>query len=152
MIDDLVQDTFIKVFTKIDAYDPNKSSFPHWVSSIAFNTVHTFHRDEGRRRKHFYEGDSSEELLAKQPDTLPTAQEVIEAREDAAAAAEAVSLAIKQVKDKPKKKILRLVLKGHDNAQLAAAMGYQSGNVTRVRKSEALKAARETEAMQRLAA
>jgi RNA polymerase sigma factor (sigma-70 family) len=151
MVDDFVQDTFVKVFDKIDIYDPGKASFPHWVTIIAQNTVRNFHRDDGRRRSHLYEGGAAEEILARQSAPEPTAQELLEAQEDAAAAAVAVSAALKQM-EKPQRRVLRLVLKGYDNDRIAKTMGYQDSHVAKTRKSEALKAARQTPALQQLAA
>lgn len=44
--EDLTQDVFIKVISKIDTYDEEKGNFPGWVWQIARNTLIDHYRDK----------------------------------------------------------------------------------------------------------
>lgn len=43
--EDIVQETFSKVFNNIDKYNPEKGSLNTWVRSIMYNTLNSFKRD-----------------------------------------------------------------------------------------------------------
>lgn len=43
--EDVVQDSFVKAFQKIDQYDPSKGKFSTWFNRILFNTLSDYRRE-----------------------------------------------------------------------------------------------------------
>lgn len=70
--DDLLQDTFIKVFLNLPKYD-SRFSFSQWVYTITLNTF----RDQCRKRKH-YVAETEYPLI---PDDALTPEETVISRE-----------------------------------------------------------------------
>ena len=73
---DLAQEIFMKVFSKIDQY-AHAQPFPHWVSRIAVNTCYDRLRRHKSRKVFSYselsaeEGDFLEHAMAQQGDSNP---------------------------------------------------------------------------------
>lgn len=70
--DDLLQDTFIKVFLNLPKYD-SRFSFSQWVYTITLNTF----RDQCRKRKHYV----SEQEYPLIPDDALTPEETVISRQ-----------------------------------------------------------------------
>jgi RNA polymerase sigma-70 factor (ECF subfamily) len=116
-VEDLAQDVFFKVFTRIDQVRPEEN-FPGWLRRVAINTCYDELRKTRRRTAAF-------ELYGPLPDTEPVAAPAPSEPEDfgiARAALEALD---------PKLKI-PLILKEVEElsvAEIAISMGITQANV-----------------------
>lgn len=67
--EDCIQETALRVWERIEAFDERKGSFKAWLTAIARNAA----LDRARRRKREEAGEADENI----PDTAPTADELL---------------------------------------------------------------------------
>src|SRR6478609_1752451 len=113
-LDDLVQETFIRAFRRIESWR-GESAFRSWLFAIAAN----LRRDELRRRK----GIRWLSLEAHDAPTSATPDVELEADE----AAERIRIGVAQLPRMQREVFLRRVQSGEDYATIAQALGTSAG-------------------------
>ena len=69
--EDVLHDSFIKIFTKIDQYS-GKGSFEGWMKRIVSNTAIQYLRDNAKSRLIFYQNNIEEIHLPEEEGEIPT--------------------------------------------------------------------------------
>jgi RNA polymerase sigma factor (sigma-70 family) len=118
--EDLAQEVFMKMFTRLDQYQ-GAVPFPHWVSRIAVTTCIDQLRAQ-RRRPEFRRADLSENE-AEAIDRV-TSDESAVAPNDAMAARELVGRLLDQLKPEDRLVVQLLDLEGRSIAEISAVTGW----------------------------
>jgi RNA polymerase sigma-70 factor (ECF subfamily) len=84
--DDLLQETFLRVFKSLDRFDPARGAFAPWLGAIARNVARRQWRK--RRQPENFDPQLAEEMFAsdENPSEQPQRQEAYDALEDCLAA------------------------------------------------------------------
>jgi RNA polymerase sigma-70 factor (ECF subfamily) len=92
------QDIFMRVWQKIDLWDPNRGNFQSWLNQIAKNAIIDIFRKKTRHREVLQYGDEDgvEEVLSRHRDDAPLPDEQLESKE----VRELVEMALSQMTKK----------------------------------------------------
>ena len=123
--EDLAQDIFLKMFTRLEQYQGNVP-FPHWVSRIAVTTCIDQLRAQ-KRRPEFRWADLSEKESEVLDAVLTTEGEV--AANDALAARELVTKLLEQLKPEDRLVLQLLDLEQHSVAEVSELTGWNASLV-----------------------
>jgi RNA polymerase sigma-70 factor (ECF subfamily) len=110
--EDVMQESFLKAFTKIDTYE-GKVSFGAWLKRIVINRS----LDELKKRKVKFE-----ELNEKIPDEVPVTLEISEIQ------MEKLKKTINQLPDGYRVVLSLHLLEGYDHEEIAEILGISNGS------------------------
>lgn len=110
--EDVMQESFLKAFTKIDTYE-GKVSFGAWLKKIVINRS----LDELKKRKVKFE-----ELNEKIPDEVPVSIEISEIQ------MEKLKKTISQLPDGYRVVLSLHLLEGYDHEEIAEILGISNGS------------------------
>ena len=110
--EDVMQESFLKAFTKIDTYE-GKVSFGAWLKKIVINRS----LDELKKRKVKFE-----ELNEKIPDEVPVSLEISEIQ------MEKLKKTISQLPDGYRVVLSLHLLEGYDHEEIAEILGISNGS------------------------
>ena len=92
------QDIFMRIWQKIDLWDPDRGNFQSWLNQIAKNAVIDVFRKRCRIREVLQQGDEEgvDEMLHRYRDESPLPDEVLEGKETRALIEQALELMTKK--------------------------------------------------------
>lgn len=121
LAEDVLQESFMKIWEKASSYSPEKSAPMTWMSTIARNAA----RDKLRAMKvRHYQEESSEPLeVLCSDDASPEKQMMVE--KDMAA----VNQALQKMSDSQRKCMIMSCYQGYTHSEVAAKMGMPLGTI-----------------------
>jgi len=128
--EDLVQDTFVKIWNNLGSYDPARGELKSWISTVARNQrVDRFRRNSQQRRTHSLdEGCDQSDAVAmadRLADQRPTPQEAATTSQ----VIEMVTRAVEQVAPEMREVVKLRFLFEMDNQEIAHRLRIPEGTV-----------------------
>jgi RNA polymerase sigma-70 factor (ECF subfamily) len=128
--EDLVQDTFVKIWNNLGSYDPARGELKSWISTVARNQrVDRFRRNSQQRRTHSLdEGWDQSDAVAmadRLADQRPTPQEAATTSQ----VIEMVTRAVEQVAPEMREVVKLRFLFEMDNQEIAHRLRIPEGTV-----------------------
>jgi RNA polymerase sigma-70 factor (ECF subfamily) len=128
--EDLMQDTFLKIWSNLSSYDPSRGELKGWIATVTRNQrVDRFRRSSQQRKTDSIdEGwDQSETMVMSQriADSRPTPDAVAESRE----VGEIVSKAVSQVSPEMREVVKMRFVDELDNREIAHRLRIPEGTV-----------------------
>ena len=114
-VEDLAQETFLKVWRALDQYDPRRAPFEHWFSRIAVHVALDHLRRERRRKDEIAWSDLGESALEWLQDAddqnrpePAAAREILDLAMRALSAEEQLVITLQEIEERSVKEISRL--------------------------------------------
>jgi RNA polymerase sigma-70 factor (ECF subfamily) len=133
--DDLVQDTFLKIWMNLASYDPSRGELKGWIATVTRNQrVDRFRRSGQERRTESMDSvgssgrsDQSDAMpLANRiPDTRPTPHQAAETREITSI----VTRAVDRISPEMREVVTMRFVHGFDNQEIAHRLRIPEGTV-----------------------
>ena len=128
--EDLVQDTFVKIWNNLGSYDPARGELKSWISTVARNQrVDRFRRNGQQRRTHSldegWDQSDSVAMADRLADQRPTPQEAATSSQ----VIEMVTRAVEQVAPEMREVVKLRFLFEMDNQEIAHRLRIPEGTV-----------------------
>ena len=147
--EDLVQDTFLKIWMNLSSYDPSRGELKGWIATVTRNQrVDRFRRSGQERRTDSIDTDGATSGRWDQSEAMPLAQRIADPRptpHDVAVTSEVtaiVSRAVDRISPEMREVVTMRFVHGLDNQEIAHRLRIPEGTV-KSRTSRALARMRE---------
>ena len=134
--DDLVQDTFLKIYLNLGSYDPSRGELKGWIATVTRNQrVDRFRRSGQDRRTESIDSVSSSSGRSDQFDAMPLAQRLPDPRptpHEAAVTREITTIvtrAVEKISPEMREVVTMRFVHGFDNQEIAHRLRIPEGTV-----------------------
>jgi len=134
--DDLVQDTFLKIYLNLASYDPSRGELKGWIATVTRNQrVDRFRRSGQDRRTESMDSVSSSSGRTGQFDNMPLAQRIPDPRptpHEAAVTREVTNIvtrAVDRISPEMREVVTMRFVHGFDNQEIAHRLRIPEGTV-----------------------